>query len=155
MSALKTSFEGEYEHKLDKKLRFSVPSSWRPAGGGSYGLRLLKWEISGIPIIKALTDVAFTAAIDSIQNNPDLPNGVKSRQKGTLYTHNQPVTVNEQGKMLIPKKFAEDHGLEPEKSIHLLGRGNFFEIINKQNYVAMMQSETEVLTSLYDSLDFG
>ena len=155
MSALQTSFEGEYEHKLDKKLRVSVPSSWRPSKGGAYRLRLLKWELSGVPILKALTDEAFRAALASIQNNTELSNGIKTRQKGSLHTHNQPVTVNEQGKMLIPKKFADEQSLEPEASIHLLGRGNFFEIINPRNYEAIMTSESEVLTSLYDSLDFG
>lgn len=155
LSALKTSFEGEYQHKLDKKLRVSVPSSWRPTVGGTYGLRLLKWEVSGIPVIKALTDEAFTAAIQSIQENPDLTNGMKSRQKGVLHTHNQPVSVNEQGKMLIPKKFALDQGLEPDASIYLLGRGSFFEILNTQNYQSMMEKESEVFTALYETIDFG
>ena len=106
-------------------------------------------------MIKALTDTAFNAALESIQNNPDLPNGVKSRQKSALFTHNQPVTVNDQGKMLIPKKFAEERGLEPEETVHLLGRGNFFEIISPSNYTALIESENAVMASLYDTLDFG
>lgn len=155
MSALVTSFEGEYEHKLDKKLRVSVPSSWRPSSGGGYGLRLLKWELSGIPIIKALTDHAFHAALASIQENPALSSGEKSRRKGALHTHNQPVTINDQGKMLIPKKFAEDRGLEPEAIIHLLGRGSSFEIITQANYDALYKEEAAVMADLYDTLDFG
>jgi len=149
-----SNFEGEYEHKLDKKLRVSVPSLWRPSAGGSLGLRLLKWELSGIPVIKALTEEAFDAAIESIQNS-ELPAGVKSRQKAALYTHNQPVSVNEQGKILIPKKFADDRGLEADANIHFLGRGNYFEIITPKHYEALIASEQEVMTSLYDTLDFG
>ncbi len=154
MSAQRSNFEGEYEHKLDKKLRVSVPSLWRPSAGGSFGLRLLKWELSGIPIIKALTEEAFDAALESIQN-ADLPAGVKSRQKAALHTHNQPVSVNEQGKILIPKKFAEERGLTAEGNIHFLGRGNYFEIITPNHYEALMASEQDVLSSLYDTLDFG
>ena len=154
VSAQRFSFEGEYEHKLDKKLRVSVPSSWRPSAGGSFGLRLLKWELSGIPVIKALTDEAFTAALESIQNS-DLPAGVKSRQKAALHTHNQPVSVNEQGKLLIPKKFAEERGLQGDGAIHFLGRGNYFEIVTPTNYEALYANEQDILGTLYDTLDFG
>ncbi len=154
MSAPRSSFEGEYEHKLDKKLRVSVPSLWRPSAGGSFGLRLLKWELSGVPVIKALTEEAFEAALASIQAS-DLPAGVKSRQKAALYTHNQPVSVNEQGKISIPKKFAEERGLAAEENIHFLGRGNYFEIITPNNYALLMANEQDVLSSLYDTLDFG
>lgn len=155
MSEHTTSFEGEYEHKLDKKLRVSVPASWRPKEGSSYTLRLLKWEYSGFPIIKALTENAFQAAIDSIQNDPELPSGIKNKRKGTLYTHNQPVNVNTQGKMLIPKKFAEARGLVAEASVHLLGRGNNFDLIDAKNYEALIAIEQEVMADLYETLDFG
>lgn len=154
MNASRSIFEGEFEHKLDKKLRVSVPSLWRPSSGGSFGLRLLKWELSGVPVLKALTEEAFTAALQSIQD-ADVPAGVKGRQKAVLHTHNQPVSVNEQGKILIPKKFAEERGLEAGGTIHFLGRGNYFEIITPEHYAALMESEQEMLSSLYDSLDFG
>ena len=153
MSVPISSFEGEFEHKLDKKLRVSVPASWRPQQGSSYSLRLIKWEVQGIPIIKAMTEEAFRAAIDSIQNNPNLPNGIKNRQKGVLFSHNQPVTVNGQGKMLIPKKFAEERGVEPESTVHLFGRGSSFEIVTPANYEALIENEKEVLSGLYDSLN--
>ena len=149
-----TQFEGTYEHKLDKKLRVSVPSCWRPAAGGSYSLRLLRWEIEGIPVIKALTDEAFQAALESIQES-DLSAGMKSRQKAVLYTHNQPVSVNEQGKLLIPKKFAEERGLQAEETLYFLGRGNYFELMSPVHYESFMKQEQEILTSLYDTLDFG
>ena len=75
-------------------------------------MRLLKWQNYGVPVLKAVTDEAFDAMIRSIEEDEGLNAGQKGQKTGLLYTLNTPVTINEQGRMLIPKKLAEEQGME-------------------------------------------
>ncbi len=148
------SFEGVYNFKLDAKFRVSVPSEWRPGRGEALPLRLLKWQTYKIPVLKALTDEAFEAMIDSIDGS-DLPAGVKSQRKGLLYSRNTQVAINDQGKVLIPKKLAEEHGLEASGAVHLSGRGTNFDIVSPRDHDAMQAAEESLLGDLYESVDFS
>ena len=130
------SFEGVFDFKLDAKFRVSVPSEWRPARGEALPLRLLNWQTYQVPVLKALTDEAFVAMVASIDDS-DLPAGVKGQRKGLLYSRNTPVTINEQGKLLIPKKLAKEHGLDSGGAVHLYGRGTNFDIVSPRDYAAM------------------
>ena len=118
-------------------------------------LRLLKWKTYHVPVLKALTDAAFAAMILSIDNDPDLPAGQKGRRKGLLYSRNTQVNLNDQGKILIPKKLAEEHGLSPGGLVHLYGRGTNFDIVSPRDHAAMEAAEEADLDGLYDSVDFS
>jgi len=148
------SLEGVFDFKLDAKFRVSVPSDWRPGRGEALPLRLLKWETYKIPVLKALTDQAFTAMIASIDES-DLPAGVKSQRKGLLYSRNTRVTINDQGKVLIPKRLAEEHGLEAGGAVHLFGRGTNFDLVSPRDHEAMQEAETSLLGDLYETVDFS
>ena len=148
------SFEGVFDFKLDAKFRVSVPSEWRPARGEALPLRLLNWQTYQVPVLKALTDEAFVAMIASIDDS-DLPAGVKGQRKGLLYSRNTPVTINEQGKLLIPKKLAKEHGLDSGGAVHLYGRGTNFDIVSPRDYAAMQTAEEALLGDLYESVDFS
>jgi DNA-binding transcriptional regulator/RsmH inhibitor MraZ len=149
------SFEGVFDFKLDAKVRVSVPSEWRPSRGDALVLRLLRWQTYGVPVLKALTDEAFEAMIGSIDNDPDLKAGQKGQKKGLLYSLNTPVTINEQGKLLIPKKVAEENGLSSGGAAHLYGRGTNFDIVSPRDHAAMNEAEARMLTELYDTVDFS
>jgi|TARA_B110001454_G_C12642049_1_gene401641 MraZ protein len=148
------SFEGVFDFKLDAKFRVSVPSEWRPARGEALPLRLLNWQTYQVPVLKALTDEAFVAMVASIDDS-DLPAGVKGQRKGLLYSRNTPVTINEQGKLLIPKKLAKEHGLDSGGAVHLYGRGTNFDIVSPRDYAAMQTAEEALLGDLYESVDFS
>jgi DNA-binding transcriptional regulator/RsmH inhibitor MraZ len=148
------SFEGVFDFKLDAKFRVSVPSEWRPARGEALPLRLLNWQTYQVPVLKALTDEAFVAMIASIDDS-DLPAGVKGQRKGLLYSRNTPVTINEQGKLLIPKKLAKEHGLDAGGAVYLYGRGTNFDIVSPRDYSAMQTAEEALLGDLYESVDFS
>lgn len=148
------SFEGVFDFKLDAKFRVSVPSEWRPGRGESLHLRLLKWQTYKVPVLKALTDEAFEAMIASIDAS-DLPAGVKSQRKGLVYSRNTPVAINEQGKLLIPKKVAKEHGLDSGGAAHLYGRGTNFDIVSPRDHAAMQEAEEALLGDLYESVDFS
>jgi DNA-binding transcriptional regulator/RsmH inhibitor MraZ len=149
------SFEGVYDFKLDAKFRVSVPAEWRPSRGEALTLRLLRWQTYGVPVLKALSDEAFEAMIRSIDNDPSLQAGQKGQKKGLLYSLNAPVTINEQGKLSIPKKVAEENGLAGGGAAHLYGRGTNFDIVSPRDHAAMNEAEARMLTELYDTVDFS
>ena len=148
------SFEGVFDFKLDAKFRVSVHSEWRPARGEALPLRLLNWQTYQVPVLKALTDEAFVAMVASIDDS-DLPAGVKGQRKGLLYSRNTPVTINEQGKLLIPKKLAKEHGLDSGGAVHLYGRGTNFDIVSPRDHPALQAAEEALLGDLYESVDFS
>ncbi len=148
------SFEGVFDFKLDAKFRVSVPSDWRPGKGEALLLRLLQWQTYKIPVLKALTDQAFAAMIASIDES-DLSAGIKSQRKGLLYSRNTQVTINDQGKVLIPKRLAEEHGLEAGGAVHLFGGGTNFDIVSPRDHKAMQEAEASLLGDLYESVDFS
>ena len=148
------SFEGVFDFKLDAKFRVSVPSEWRPGRGEALPLRLLKWSIYKVPVLKALTDEAFAAMISSIDSSEEAA-GVKSQRKGLLYSRNTRVTINDQGKVLIPKRLAEEHGLAAGGAVHLFGRGTNFDIVSPRDHEAMQKAEASLLGDLYETVDFS
>ena len=155
MGVPRHSFEGFNDFKLDAKGRVSVPSEWRPKKGKVIRLRLLKWKALGVPVLKALTDEAFEAMVRSIDEDPELGAGQKGAKKGLVYSRNTAVSINEQGKLLIPKKLVEEHGLEPGGAVHLFGRGTNFDIVSPRDYEAMQKAEEALMSDLYDSVDFS
>lgn len=154
MGVPSNSFEGVYDFKVDAKYRISVPAEWRPGRGEAVPLRLLKWRTYDVPVLKALTDRAFEAMIASI-DGADLPAGVKNQRKGLVYSRNTPVTINDQGKLLIPKKLAEEHGLEAGGAVHLYGRGTNFDLVSPRDHSAMQAAEEALLDDLYETVDFS
>lgn len=154
MGVPKNSFEGVYDFKLDAKFRVSVPSEWRPGRGEALPLRLLKWRAYEVPVLKALTDEAFVAMVASIDASEQSA-GVKSQRKGLLYSRNTPVTINDQGKVLIPKKLASEQGLEAGGAVHLYGRGTNFDIVSPRDHDALQAAEEALLGDLYEAVDFS
>ena len=154
MGGTGNSFEGVYDYKLDAKHRVSVPAEWRPGRGEAVRLRLLKWKTYGVPVLKALTDEAFEAMIASI-DGAEMPAGVKGQRKGLLFSRNTPVMINDQGKLVIPKKVAEEHGLEAGGAVHLFGRGTNFDLVSPRDQGAMLEAEEALLGDLYYTVDFS
>ena len=155
MGVPRHSFEGFNDFKLDAKGRVSVPSEWRPKSGEAIRLRLLKWKTHGVPVLKALTDDAFAAMVCSIDNDESLAAGQKNAKKGLVYSRNTPVSINEQGKLLIPRKLVEEQGLELGGSVYLFGRGTNFDLVSPRDYEAMQAAEEALMADLYDSVDFS
>lgn len=149
------SLEGICEHKLDSKFRVSVPAPWRPASGQTVQLRLLKWKHLKVPVLRAMTQEAFEAVIQSIASNENVPLGVRNAQKQAVYSGSESVTLNDQGKLTVPKKTAKEHGLDAGGSVHLFGRGAAFDLVAPQDVEKLRAKEAQILEDLYESVDFG
>ena len=149
------SLEGVFEHILDSKYRVSVPAGCRPASGQTVQLRLLKWKHLKVPVLRAMTQEAFEAVIESIASNENTPVGVRNAQKQAVYSGSESVTLNDQGKMTVPKKTAKQHGLDSGEAVHLFGRGAAFDLVAPRDLEEMRAKEAQILEDLYDSVDFG
>jgi DNA-binding transcriptional regulator/RsmH inhibitor MraZ len=51
-------------------------------------------------------------------------------------------TLNEQGKLLVPKDLSEKAGIEADSDVVLAGRGIHFEIWSKKNFDIKLAIET-------------
>ncbi len=125
---------------MDSKFRVSVPPNWRPPNGEF--LRLLESKDHGMQVIKVLTQEAFDIRLKIIEDS-DLSAGRKLELSGNLYMRCRAASVNDQGKLLIPKELSEKAGIAAEDEVILAGRGAHFEVWNKANHERLMEIEDE------------
>ncbi|MDP0490655.1 MAG: MraZ N-terminal domain-containing protein [Verrucomicrobiota bacterium JB023] len=155
MSATVQSFEGGYDFKLDSKYRVAVPAAWRPVSGQTVNLRLLSWQHLGVPVLRVLTDKAFSAMMESIDQNETLTVGQKAQAKSSISARIEPVHMNDQGKLAVPKKLADKMGLETSNMVYLRGRITSFDLVSPRDIEAMEAAEEKALGNLFDIVGFG
>lgn len=130
---------GIIEHKLDVKGRVSVPVTWRPPAGQS--IFLLRASSYGQPTLRALSEEAFSQKLHQIESHETLTPRQKDNAAGMLYANSIEAKVNEQGKLLVPKAWAEERQLSLPGPVTLVGRGNHFEMLSPANAKAMQAAE--------------
>jgi DNA-binding transcriptional regulator/RsmH inhibitor MraZ len=123
---------------MDPKFRVSIPTLWRPAGGDL--LQLLRSVTHDMPMIKVLTKEAFQHRLATIEGS-DLNPAQKYELKGILAANSRPTTLNDQGKLLIPKELSEEIGIAADTEITLVGRELHFEVWSHENYAKARQIE--------------
>ncbi|MGJ8695855.1 MAG: division/cell wall cluster transcriptional repressor MraZ [Verrucomicrobiaceae bacterium] len=130
---------GIVEHKLDAKGRVSVPVTWRPPTGQS--VFLLRATSYGQPALRVLSEDAFSQKLQQIEEAEALTPRQKDNATGMLYANSVEASVNEQGKLLVPKAWAEERELTLPGAVTLVGRGNHFEMLSPANAEAMQAAE--------------
>ena len=90
-----------------------------------------------MPVIKVLTQEAFDFRVKIIEDS-DLSPKKKLDKMGNLYMRCREASVNEQGKLLIPKELSEKAGIAAEGEVVLAGRGLHFEIWSKANHARLL-----------------
>ena len=124
-------YTGFHPYKIDPKFRVSVQASWRPEVGTS--LYLLFAKDQGLPLVRVLSKEAYSHKV-SIINESDKTPAEKSKLLAKLALLSREATVNEQGKLLVPKDLSEKAEIAPESDVILAGRGMNFEIWSKANF---------------------
>lgn len=130
---------GHLDRQIDPKGRFSLPVDWRPAHGES--VYFVKVRVEKIPALRVFTQTAFDRKLADIESTPDATPAQRDRARGILFGSAIESKVNEQGKLTIPKALAEKHGLTLPGSVHLVGRGELFEIFTPENGKAIEAAE--------------
>ena len=124
-------YNGSQAYKTDAKNRVTVMSAWRPPQGETIYLMASKEE--GVNIIKVLTAGAVQHRIQTFEKNVTEPKKLaklKTRLKRVL----RDSSINDQGKLQIPRDLAAHTGIAPDSEVMLSAGHSHFEIWPKAKY---------------------
>jgi MraZ protein len=131
VSTTNQRYKGFKPFKMDPKYRVSIPTAWRPEAGAS--LFLLFSKEHDMPVVKVLSQEAYDEKVELIKGSDKTP-AEKSKMLGKLAMLCREASLNEQGKLLVPKDLSELAGISAESDVMLAGRGIHFEIWSKANF---------------------
>lgn len=131
-------YKGFTPYKMDPKFRVSIPTAWRPEAGAL--LFLLFSKAHEMPVIKVLSQEAFNERVETVKTS-DLSPAKKTAMLGSLSMLCREASVNDQGKLLVPKDLSEKAGIAAESEVTLVGRGMHFEVWNKENFARALEIE--------------
>jgi len=94
-----------------------------------------------MPVVKVLSQAAYHEKVARIKGSDKTPRE-KDQFLGRLAMLSREATLNDQGKLLVPKDLSEPAGITAEADVVLAGRGNFFEIWSKANFATVLERET-------------
>jgi DNA-binding transcriptional regulator/RsmH inhibitor MraZ len=139
MSFALPQFNGFQEHKMDPKYRVAIPASWRP----EEGQQLILQESSryGVPCVRVLTLAAFAEMERIIRSSTQHSAGEIREALEFLHASILPVSVNNQGKLLIPKEWSQRAHLAAESTVMMVGRGEYFDIYNGADYAKVFENQ--------------
>ena len=116
------AFIGSFEHNLDAKNRLFVPSKFRDALTSTFVIKLLP---SQYPCIQCFPKTDYDAYVESVLTQYTDP--VLKRQKQfALYAGATEVTVDAQGRIMIPTMSTQRANIE--KAALVVGMGDHVEI---------------------------
>lgn len=93
-----------------------------------------------MPVIKVLSQADYDRRVQ-IVNDSDLSPAKKAAKLGSLAMLCREVTLNDQGKLLVPKDLSEKAEIQPDSEVTLVGRDTNFEIWNKRNFDRALEIE--------------
>ena len=128
MSKIGQPYLGFKPYAVDPKYRFAVPPAWRPEGGEV--LYLLFSLTAEMPMLKVLTQAGYDERVGIVERS-DKGEAEKRQLLGRLAMRLREVSINEQGKLTLPKDLSEKAEIKPDSDIMLVGRHGHFEIWNK------------------------
>jgi DNA-binding transcriptional regulator/RsmH inhibitor MraZ len=105
---------------MDPKFRVSVPVLWRPEAGALLFLMFSKEH--GMPVVKVLSQEAYDEKVEIIRTSDKTP-AEKGKMLGKLAMRCREASLNEQGKLLVPKDLSETAGIAADSDVMLAGRG--------------------------------
>lgn len=139
VSSTNQHYKGFKPAKMDPKFRVSIQPSWRPEAGAS--LFLLFSKEHDMPVVKVLSQEAYNEKVELIKGSDKTP-AEKGKMLGKLAMLCREATLNDQGKLLVPKDLSEKAGITADSDVTLAGRGIHFEIWSKTNFDKVLEIET-------------
>jgi DNA-binding transcriptional regulator/RsmH inhibitor MraZ len=124
-------YTGDKALKMDPKNRVSIQSSWRPEPGTP--LYLQPGVKDGLTFLKVLSREAYLERIDRVRKS-DKSAADKAELISMFAQSCRDASINEQGRLLVPKEVGEKAGIGSESEVVLLGCGIHFEIWSKENH---------------------
>jgi len=139
VSSSEQRYKGFHPYKMDPKFRVSIPTSWRPVPGAV--LFLLFSKEHEMSVVKVLSEEAYNEKVELIKGSDKTP-AKKGELLGKLAMLCREATLNDQGKLLVPKDLSEKAGITSDSEVVLAGRGIHFEVWSKSNFERVLEIET-------------
>lgn len=125
---------------MDPKYRVSV-ARWSYEPGQVLYLQETKYE--ELPVVRVLTTDAYEERVTTV-NESSLSPADKKRLIGALAMRCHLGSINDQGKLSIPKDICERVKLEAGAEVALIGRGSYFEICSCENFLKIKAAEEAI-----------
>jgi DNA-binding transcriptional regulator/RsmH inhibitor MraZ len=116
--------------------------AWRPLLEDE-PIMLRLTQLEGLPGLMVLTEAAFQEK-KAIINRMERPETDRRKRLGALAASCREASINEQGKLTIPKDLAERAGIQPEEEAEVVGRDGYFEVW-KKTYADEIKIKEEAL----------
>ena len=131
-------YAGEFRHAVDNKHRVTIPSRWRGRDGE---------EFFAVPdpagnFLMILPPHEFDRVKSDVEANASITPADRRKFIRRFYALAQMVSVDKQGRVLLPEEYCRRLGLEGE--VVLIGTHSRMEIWNSQRWTAAMADEDEV-----------
>ena len=137
-SSNSTVYAGEFRHSVDAKHRVTIPSRWRAEEGE---------EFFAVPdpagnFLMVLPPREFDRVKTDLEANASVSPADRRKFIRRFYALAQLVSVDKQGRVLLPEDCCRRLGLEGE--VVLIGSHSRMEIWNPQRWAAATAEEDEV-----------
>lgn len=152
MSTTSHNLLGFFPYKMDAKGRVSIPGDWRAEIANGMLLLLLSSN-EKLPTLRVLTESEFEKMKKEVDDS-DLSPADKRKMLGALSERCTKTSINDQGKLSIPKNLLSHPGLEYGESLGLCGRGDYIEILNEENYQKLRSTQEPVIEALDANFGF-
>lgn len=138
MSISSKVYESDYDYKMDPKYRVSVPVVFRPDEGDAVRLQVSKEHDERV--IKVFTLEAFEDKFRQIEA-AEMPQGNKNKLAGALRMTSKQVSISSQGKLTIPKDWADKIGLKADGSVKLAGRDSYYVVCTEDSFNRISEAD--------------
>ena len=132
-------YESHYDYKMDPKNRVSIPVAYRPDSDGE-SIRLQVSQEQDEKVIKVFSQAAFEAKFQQIAD-ADIPQANKQRLSGALRMSSKEAAISSQGKLTVPKEWAEKIGLKAEGPVKLAGRDGYYIICSEDSFTRIVEAD--------------
>ncbi len=131
--------ESHTDNKMDPKYRVSIPVGWRPDVEGE-PVRLQMSAEHKVPVIKVFSRAQFEDKFRQIEQSP-LDQTKKNALVGSLRMNSKEAQISGQGKLTVPKEWAERIGLKAEALVRLAGRGPYYILCTEESFDKIAEIE--------------
>jgi len=132
-------FSGKFERSMDAKKRVTVPASWLSSGESQEFYSLVNPNPDE-PYLMLMPHEEFEAVQLKVEEST-LPEQQKRKFMRQFSSNARIITVDKQGRVLLPEQQCTDAGLQDE--VVLVGAMKRFEIWNPENWNRTSTAESD------------
>ena len=141
MSAQGKVYESHYDYKMDPKYRVSIPVAFRPEGDEPVRLQVSKEHEE--QVIKIFSVAAFEDKFRQIAES-NLTPAKKTKLAGALRMTSKEATISSQGKLSVPKDWAEDIGLKADGPVKVAGRDSYYILCSEDTFRRIVEADMNI-----------